>query len=91
MHAIKIQAAFQTMLFSQAVRDGGARLRHDMRDHAGGRGVHRQQAARQEVHHPVHPVQGAAEQAGPLRLGAEGHQVRAGGGRHAEEERPRQG
>lgn len=63
------------------MRHGRTRFRADLRDHVGRRGFSRGENPRQEVHNAVHAVQRAALQTGPLRLGSESHQVRAGGGR----------
>jgi len=62
------------------LRNGRSRLWADLRDHVGGRRLPRCPTPGPEVHHPLHSVQGALVQTGPLWLGASRHQVRAGGG-----------
>ncbi|GIY65793.1 dynein beta chain, ciliary [Caerostris extrusa] len=76
-----LKTLFSTLLAAriEAVCNGGAGHPADLRDHAGGGRIRGGQESGAEVHHPLLPVQAAAQQAGPLRLGAEGHQVRAGG------------
>lgn len=60
----------------QAVRHGGTRLRVDLWNHAGGRGLHRRAGAGEEVHHTLHVVQGAAVQTGTsCHIWTESYQV----------------